>query len=55
MTLRYKLKSVKVQKLDTMQLYFARVSQIKEKLEAIINMIEEAKFVMTTLNGLPTH
>ena len=36
-----------------MQSYFTRVAQIKEKLEAIGDMVEEAKIVMTTLNGLP--
>ena len=53
MTLRNQLKSVKVQKLETMQSYFTRVSQIKEQLEAIGDMVEEAEVVMTTLNGLP--
>ena len=36
-----------------MHSYFTRVSQIKEPLEAIGDMVEEAKFVMTTLNALP--
>ena len=36
-----------------MQSYFTRVSQIKDKLEAIGDMIEEAEVVMTTLNSLP--
>ena len=53
MTLRNQLKSVKVQKSETMQSYFTRVSQIKERLEAIGDMTEEADIVMTTLNGLP--
>ena len=52
MTLRNQLKSVKVQKSDTMKSYFTRVSQIKEQLEAIGDMVEEAEVVMTTLNGL---
>ena len=42
MTLRNHLKSVKAQKLETMQSYFTRVSQIKEQLEAIGDMVEEA-------------
>ena len=53
MTLRNQLKSVKIQKSKTMQSYFTRVSQIKEQLEAIGDMVEDAKVVMTTLNGLP--
>ena len=53
MTLRNQLKSVKIQKSKTMQSYFTRVSQIKEQLEAIGDMVEEAKVVMAALNGLP--
>ena len=53
MTLRNHLKSVKVHKSEIMQSYFTRVSQIKEQLEAIGDMIEKAEVVMTTLNGLP--
>ena len=36
-----------------MQSYFTRVAQIKDQLEAIGDMVEEAEIVMTTLNGLP--
>ena len=36
-----------------MQSYFTRVAQIKEHLEAIGHMVEEAEIVMITLNGLP--
>ena len=53
MTLRNQFKRVKIQKEKTIQSYFTRVSQIKEQLEAIGDMVEEAKVVMTTLNGLP--
>ena len=42
MTLRNHFKSVKVQKSETMQSYFTRVAQIKEQLEAIGDMVEEA-------------
>ena len=52
MTLRNHLKSVKAQKLETMQSYFSRVAQNKYQLEAIGDTIEEAEIVMTTLNGL---
>ena len=54
MTLRNQLKGVKMKKAETMQSYFSRVSQIKEQLESIGDMVEEAEVVMTTLNGLPT-
>ena len=53
MTLRNQLKGVKIQKTKTIQSYFFRVSQIKEKLEAIGDMVEEEEVLMTTLNGLP--
>ena len=36
-----------------MQSCFTRVAQIKEQLEAIGDMVEEAEIVMTILNGLP--
>ena len=51
-TLTNQLKSVKVQFSKIMQSYFTRVSQIKEKMESISDMIEEAEVVMTTLNGI---
>ena len=53
MTLINQLKSVRAQKSETMQSYFTRVAQIKDQLEAIGDMVEEAEVVMTTLNGLP--
>ena len=42
MTLRNHLKSVKAQKSETMQTNFTRVAQIKEQLESIRDMVEEA-------------
>ena len=53
MTPRNQLKSIRDHKLETMQSYFTRVTQIKDQLEAIGDMVEEAEVVMTTLNGLP--
>ena len=53
MTLRNQLKNVKIQNEETIQLYFTRVSQIKEQLEAVDEEVEDAEIVMTTLNGLP--
>ena len=53
MTLRNYLKSVRAQKLETMQYYFTRVAQIKDQIEAIDDMVEEEEVVMTILNGLP--
>ena len=53
MTLRNQLKNVRSQKSETMQSYFTRVAQIKDQLESIDDMVEEAEIVMTNLNGLP--
>ena len=53
MTLRNQLKNVKIQNAKTIQSYFTRVSQIKEQLEVVDEEVENAKIIMTTLNGLP--
>ena len=53
MTLRNQLKNVKLENVDTIQTYFTRVSQIKEKLEAVDEEVENSEIVMTTLNALP--
>ena len=53
MNLRNQLKNVKIQNAKTIQYYFTRVSQIKEKLEVVDEEVENADIVMTTLNGLP--
>ena len=50
---KMKLKNVKIQNVETIQSYFTRVSQIKEKLEAMEEDVENGEIVMTTLNGLP--
>ena len=52
MNLRDQLKSTKMSHGESIQDYFTRVSQIKEKLEAIGDNPDEYEMVMTTLNGL---
>ena len=52
MNMRTQLKNTKMQKGETIQDYFSRVSQFKEQLEAIGNNLDENELVMTTLNGL---
>ena len=37
---------------ESIQFYFTRVSQFKEKLEAIGDSLDEDELVMTALNGL---
>ena len=53
MTLRNRLKNVKIQNVETIQSYFTRVSQIKEHIEVVDEEVENAEIVMTTMNGLP--
>ena len=52
MKLRSQLKSTKMSKGESIHEYFTRVSQLKEKLEAIEDKIDEIELVMTALNGL---
>ena len=51
-TLRNQIKGVERKKEETIQSYFYRLSQIKDQLESIGDIVEE-KVVMTTMNGLP--
>ena len=53
MTLRNQLKNVNIQNAETIQSYFTRVSQIKEKLVVVEEELEDAEVVIATLNGLP--
>jgi hypothetical protein len=50
--LRTQLKSTRMQKGETIQEYFSRISQFKEQLEAIEDTIDEDELIMTSLNGL---
>ena len=52
MNLRAQLKSTMMNKGESIQEYFTRVSQFKEQLEEIEDNIDEYELVMTTLNGL---
>ena len=47
------MNNVKIQNAETIQSYFTMVSQIKEKLEAVDEEVENAEIVMIALNGLP--
>jgi len=53
MTLRNQFKGVKMLNGETIQSYFSKVSQIKEQLEAVDEVVDNGEVVMTTLNGLP--
>ena len=52
MNLRSQLKSTKMSQGESIQDYFTRVSQLKEKLEAIGDSLGEDELVMTALNGI---
>jgi hypothetical protein len=52
MNLRTQLKNTKMQKGETIQDYFSRVSQFNEQLETIGDNLYEDELIMTTLNGL---
>ena len=52
MNLRDQIKSTNIIKGESIQEYFTRVSQFKEKLEEIEDKIDEIELVMTALNGL---
>jgi hypothetical protein len=50
--LRTQLKNTRMQKGESIQEYFSRISQFKEQLEAIGDTIDEDKLIMMALNGL---
>jgi hypothetical protein len=52
MYLRTQLKNTRMQKGETIQEYFSRISQFKEQLEAIRDTIDENELVTTSLKGL---
>jgi hypothetical protein len=52
MNLRSQLKNTRMQKGETIQEYFSRISQFKEQLEAIGDIVDGDELVMTALNGL---
>ena len=52
MNLRTQLKNTRMQKGETFQDYFSRVSKFKELLEEIGDNLDEDELIMKTLNGL---
>ena len=54
MNLRNQLKNTRMQKGESIQEYFSRISELKEQLEAIGDTIDEDELIMTALNGLTT-
>jgi hypothetical protein len=52
MNLRTQLKNTRMQKGETIQEHFSRISQFKEKLESIGDTIDKDELIMMALNGL---
>jgi hypothetical protein len=52
MNLRTQLNNTRMQKGESIQEYFSRISKFKEQLEAIGDTIDEDELIMTTLNDL---
>jgi hypothetical protein len=52
MNLRTQLKNTRMQKGESIQEYFSKISQFKEKLEEIGDIIDEDELIMTSLNGV---
>jgi hypothetical protein len=52
MNLITQLKNTRMQKGESIQEYFSRISQFKEQLEAIGDIIDKDELIMTALNGL---
>ena len=52
MNLRAQLKGTKISKGESIQYYFTRVSQFREQLSAIGDILDEDELVMTSRNGL---
>jgi transposase InsO family protein len=52
MNLRTQLKNTRMQRGESIQEYFSRISEFKEQLKAIGDTIDEDELIMTALNGL---
>jgi hypothetical protein len=53
--LRSQLQSTKMTKGDTVVIFFMKISEIKEKLEAIGEIMSDRELVLSTLTNLPKH
>lgn len=54
LTLRNQLRTTKMGKSDTIATYFMKISQIKNQLIAINEIIDDSELVTITLNGFPS-
>lgn len=53
MSLMNQLRDVKMTKIDTVASYFMRISQLRDQLKAIDEIVSDKELVTTTLYGLP--
>jgi hypothetical protein len=53
LTLKSQLQSTKMTKGDTVAIFFMKISEIKEQLETIGEIMSDRELVLTTLNNLP--
>jgi hypothetical protein len=53
LTLKSQLQSTKMAKGDTVSIFFMKISEIKEQLETIGEIMSDRELVLTTLNNLP--
>jgi hypothetical protein len=53
LTLKSQLQSTKMTKGDTIAIFFMKISEIKEQLETIGEIMSDRELVLTTLNNLP--
>jgi hypothetical protein len=53
LTLKSQLQSTKMTKGDTIAIFFMKISNIKEQLETIGEIMSDRELVLTTLNNLP--
>jgi ACT domain-containing protein len=54
-TLKHQLQNVKMAKEDTVATFFMKISEIRDQLGAIGEIISDRELVMLTLNGVPSH
>jgi hypothetical protein len=54
-SLKHQLQNVKMAKANTVATLFMKISEIKDQLGAIREIISDRELVMLTLNGFPSH
>jgi hypothetical protein len=55
LTLKHQLQNIKMMKDDTIATFFMKISEIRDQLGAIGEIVTYKELVMITLNALPRH